>query len=403
MQATKLLSLLSLTAVMATAQADMVTISPMLGDHDFSDNTAPDQLQPPKKLQNSREFNLGLGYRYTPNWGVEASFGWLRAHDNAPYAASQLGYRSDDLNLTYRFLPDAAIQPYVLAGAGVARYAPDSTYAFYKKYGQLGAGLVVPLFKQVSLRYEARYMDMPGPHWHDWVGLVGLEVGLGSFDAAPVAAAEPAPAPVVAAVPEPAPAPAPAPVVAQAPADDDHDGVPNDIDKCPNTPEGVKVDAVGCPLDSDHDGVPDYLDKCPDTKPGAAVDANGCYVMLKESQSISLDVNFASGKAVILGNASAELQKVVDFMRKYPNVDITVEGYTDNRGSPVVNRRLSQRRADAVRTELVKMGADAGHLKAKGYGSAHPIASNKTEAGRAKNRRVVATAKGEGEVIKMKN
>src|SRR5262249_21315622 len=60
-------------------------------------------------------------------------------------------------------------------------------------------------------------------------------------------------------VEEPAPPPAAPPPV----ADSDHDGVPDNIDQCPNTPAGVKVDNVGCPLDSDGDGVPDYLDKCP--------------------------------------------------------------------------------------------------------------------------------------------
>jgi OmpA-OmpF porin, OOP family len=58
--------------------------------------------------------------------------------------------------------------------------------------------------------------------------------------------------------------------------DSDGDGVPDKLDKCPDTPAGVKVDADGCPLDSDKDGVPDYLDKCPDTPAGVKVDANGC-------------------------------------------------------------------------------------------------------------------------------
>jgi OOP family OmpA-OmpF porin len=60
------------------------------------------------------------------------------------------------------------------------------------------------------------------------------------------------------------------------PLDSDGDGVPDYLDKCPNTPAGVKVDAQGCPLDSDGDGVPDYLDKCPDTPAGVKVDAQGC-------------------------------------------------------------------------------------------------------------------------------
>ena len=58
--------------------------------------------------------------------------------------------------------------------------------------------------------------------------------------------------------------------------DADGDGVADGDDKCPNTPAGVKVDATGCPLDSDGDGVADYLDKCPNTPAGVKVDANGC-------------------------------------------------------------------------------------------------------------------------------
>jgi OmpA-OmpF porin, OOP family len=61
-----------------------------------------------------------------------------------------------------------------------------------------------------------------------------------------------------------------------APKDADGDGVSDKLDKCPDTPKGVKVDAFGCPIDTDGDGVPDYLDKCPNTPVGAAVDASGC-------------------------------------------------------------------------------------------------------------------------------
>jgi len=58
--------------------------------------------------------------------------------------------------------------------------------------------------------------------------------------------------------------------------DSDHDGVPDSFDKCPNTPFGVKVDKNGCPLDADSDGVPNYLDKCPGTPIGVQVDSVGC-------------------------------------------------------------------------------------------------------------------------------
>ena len=58
--------------------------------------------------------------------------------------------------------------------------------------------------------------------------------------------------------------------------DADQDGVPDDVDACPETPQGVQVDEYGCPLDSDHDGVPDYLDRCPQTPSNVMVDNWGC-------------------------------------------------------------------------------------------------------------------------------
>ena len=67
---------------------------------------------------------------------------------------------------------------------------------------------------------------------------------------------------------------------------------------------------------------------------------------------------------------------------------IEVEGHTDNVGKAEVNKKLSQKRADAVKDYLIKKGIEADRLSAIGYGSEQPIADNKTKEGRAQNRRV---------------
>lgn len=191
------------------------------------------------------------------------------------------------------------------------------------------------------------------------------------------------------------PAPVPVEKAPAGPNDEDKDGVTDDLDQCPGTPEGTPVDRNGCP-DSDGDGVADPNDKCPGTPPGEAVDADGCPMGLPkgsgEAVEISLEVLFDTNKAVVKPEYFDIIQRVADFMRTYPRTSAEIEGHTDSKGSNTHNKRLSQRRADAVREVLVsKFGVDPARLQAMGYGEERPIADNKTEAGRQKNRRVVAT------------
>ena len=207
------------------------------------------------------------------------------------------------------------------------------------------------------------------------------------------------------------------------PMDSDGDGVPDYLDRCPDTPHGVPVDANGCPIDSDHDGVPDYKDKCPNTAAGTQVDADGCPVArdsdgdgvidandkcpntprgvrvdpdgcpLAELPAINTtlvlrNVNFAANRAVLLPAAQADLDKVAIAMKLMPTARWEVGGYTSNVGAAARNLRLSQQRADAVKAYLVGRGVSAASLTAVGYGAQHPIASNRTVAGRRQNMRV---------------
>jgi OOP family OmpA-OmpF porin len=160
------------------------------------------------------------------------------------------------------------------------------------------------------------------------------------------------------------------------------------LDKCPNTPLGCIVDKDGCPIDSDNDGVCDGLDKCPNTPAGAIVDKDGC---MHEKITINLDVEFDFDKYVVKDKYNGEIKKVADFMKEFPKTTAAIEGHTDNVGTAAYNEKLSKKRANSVRQYLINnFGIKASRLTATGYGFTKPIASNDTDEGRQRNRRVQA-------------
>jgi len=174
------------------------------------------------------------------------------------------------------------------------------------------------------------------------------------------------------------------------PLDTDGDGVIDLHDRCPNTPAGARADTNGCPMDADGDRIFDGLDRCPNTPAGRQVDANGCPILFEESRpTLVLEgVTFATGSADLTGDSRTVLDIVAESLRGNPDVRVEVGGHTDNTGSSVVNTRLSQARAGAVRNYLISKGLAADRLTARGYGPDNPVASNNTVAGRQQNRRV---------------
>lgn len=167
------------------------------------------------------------------------------------------------------------------------------------------------------------------------------------------------------------------------PIDADGDGVYDYLDQCPNTPRGVRVDQKGCPPDSDGDGVYDYIDQCPGTPKGAKVNDKGCWVLEQ--------IQFDTGKWTIKARVYPALDDVVAVLKRNLTLRVEIQGHTDNIGSEASNRKLSGDRARAVMEYLVKKGVQAKRLSAAGYGSSRPIASNDTSEGRARNRRVELT------------
>lgn len=157
--------------------------------------------------------------------------------------------------------------------------------------------------------------------------------------------------------------------------DSDGDGVPDYLDKEPNTPAGARVNAAGMTLDSDGDGTPDHLDKCP-FLPGPA-STNGCPVeeireeidyMKKAIQDGYVNVYYAFDSDKPLGYSVSAAQYVSNFLKRNPGVSVEVKGYADELGPEDYNMKLSERRAKAVYDLLVASGVDASRLSFKGYG-----------------------------------
>ncbi len=182
------------------------------------------------------------------------------------------------------------------------------------------------------------------------------------------------------------------------PLDADNDGIPDYLDKCANTPIGVQVDKYGCPLDNDGDGVPDYLDKCPNTPKHEQVDESGCPIkkveIIKEVPVIkevvlSAGASFGVGSAVLLPGAYTDLDKIAQTMFEEKTSKWLIEGHTDNLGSAANNKKLSLKRANAVLNYFVSKGISKNRFTVRGMGPDYPVADNRTEEGRTKNRRVV--------------
>lgn len=171
--------------------------------------------------------------------------------------------------------------------------------------------------------------------------------------------------------------------------DTDKDGINDENDKCP-TVAGV-ARYQGCPIpDGDNDGVNDEEDKCP-TVAGVKENA-GCPVIkeeiLKKVAKDAQNIFFAINKAVLLKKSYKSLDEVAAILKEDAGLKLDIEGHTSSTGTDKINIPLSKSRAAAVYDYMIKQGVDASRLTSEGFGSTKPVADNKTEKGRALNRRV---------------
>jgi OOP family OmpA-OmpF porin len=274
----------------------------------------------------------------------------LYGRDRASGQTDKTGVLTTMVNGVYEVEGLSGITPFAKAGVGYEWYTDTHPNDYDGVLVDAGLGMKADLTKQLALKVEGLYMykwnnngvDGSNGEVHNVAALVGLTF---SFDekAGPVAAPAPEPKPK----PEPKPEP-----VAAAPVDSDKDGVFDDMDKCPNTPAGFKVDADGCPVKA------------------------------------TLHLNFAFDSSAVDEKGTAKVNEFSAFLKESPAYDAVIIGHADSTGTTQYNQKLSERRADKVKSLLIEQGIDENRLSTVGEGETMPIATNATKEGRAQNRRI---------------
>jgi outer membrane protein OmpA-like peptidoglycan-associated protein len=99
-------------------------------------------------------------------------------------------------------------------------------------------------------------------------------------------------------------------------------------------------------------------------------------------------INFDIGKAIVKAESYPIIEQITSYLKEHPQMKVVIEGHTDNTGSDALNMKLSDKRAENIKAEIVKRGVDTSRMETKGYGASKPVADNKTAAGRTQNRRV---------------
>lgn len=178
--------------------------------------------------------------------------------------------------------------------------------------------------------------------------------------------------------------PAPAPEVKECPAPPAPPPCPK-AEPCPAAPA-----CAACPTCARCAACPD-APTCPEQKA-----CPSCPAATPPVYSVRLRyVYFQHDKTTPLDRSRPSLDRLVEVLQKYPSLVVRVEGHTDNTGNATYNKKLSQRRAEGVRTYLLKQGIAAGRVTAVGHGREKAVAPNTTEKGRRENRRVEAHFVGE--------
>ncbi len=313
---------------------------------------------------NSRQIYYGLGFGkfINPNVSLDAFIDRTkRKVDNGPAnggGQSDRSWANNTVGVAARFYMGDwnSWRPYALAGV-MGSHHQSAGDRGWSPAAELGGGISKTVSDSSDIRLEAGYRydwdnkTIPSNNGYgDW--FLGFSV-VSRFGA-----------PAAAVVPEAAPAPA---VADCSTMDTDGDGVNNCDDKCPDTASGTIVGPDGCAQK-------------------VVIDLRG--VNFKFDRPKKGETDISKSLATPTADSLAVLSQAVDTLQRYPQVHVTVAGYTDSKGTDAYNQSLSERRASIVYNYLTSHGIDASRLEGPiGHGETNPIGDNATDSGRAQNRR----------------
>jgi len=335
--------------VLAGVKQGSVTISPSAGGYRFDSN---------KDLgDNGRMYNLGIGYNFTRNLGIEANFSLIDADaDSCDCKENQTLVYFPRVELLYHIMPDKMFVPYLAVGGGYQFYrydddknlSPAGSLNLRSKVDDAaivdyGLGLKVFLTDNLALRGDVRHFYDITNSANDFAVTAGLVYAFGGEEKKPVKVEERKPEVKKPEVKKPETKPE------------------TKMSKEPSTSKPLKDKDVILPP-----------------------------VAPKKEERIEVTVLFEFNKTLVRPMYKDQLQRVADFMKANPTASATVEGHTDSVGSDKYNLNLSRKRAQSVKNYIVKnFRVDPSRITISWFGESKSTADNKTEDGRRHNRRAI--------------
>jgi len=154
--------------------------------------------------------------------------------------------------------------------------------------------------------------------------------------------------------------------------------------------------------DLDRDGVIEAREQCDETLTGSTINNVGCGQSMPANQSMLLDIKFANNSSEIPVSDYGQIEQVANFLEKYPNSQVIIEGHTSKVGSAVLNQQLSEQRALALAAVLVnEFSISQSRVATVGYGFSRPKSFGDSDEDHAINRRIVAELSGKRQVNDM--